>query len=68
VAAVALAPQGAPLVHFHRVPGEPVRGWTIDESWYTVQPFGEPPAGYPGLEPWAGPVTPLRRDQVLAAG
>jgi hypothetical protein len=67
VAAVALAPRGAPLVHFHRAADGPTQGWAIDEAWYTVQPFGEPPSGYPEVEPWTDPVAPLRREQVLAA-
>ena len=65
-AALALAPQGAGLVHFHRRPGGPVEGWAIDESWYTVQPFGEPPTGFPRLDPWDEALVPLRAEQVLA--
>jgi hypothetical protein len=67
VAAIALAPEDAGLVHFHRGPDGAVAGWAIDESWYTVQPFGEPPTGFPSLEPWDEPLRPVRAGQVLAA-
>jgi hypothetical protein len=67
VAAVALAPTGADLVHFHRPAGGPTSGWAIDESWYTLQPFGEPPHGYPSVAPWAEPIEPLHPEQVVAA-
>jgi hypothetical protein len=68
VAAVATAPESAGLVHFHRPPGGPTQGYAIDEAWYTVQPFGEPPTGYPALEPWTEPMAPIRPEQVLAPG
>jgi hypothetical protein len=68
VAAVALAPDGAPLVHFHRPPGEALEGYAIDESWYTVQPFGERPTGYAPLAPWTDPVAPLGPDRLPSPG
>jgi hypothetical protein len=65
-AAMAVAPVDAELVHFHRPVDGPITGYEIDESWYTVQPFGEAPHGYPTLDPWTDPIAPLRREQVLA--
>ena len=58
-AAIAVAPAGAGLVHFHRRPDGRLEGWSIDEAFYTTLPYGEPPAGYPSLDPWDGPVQPL---------
>lgn len=66
VAAVALAPVGAQLVHFHRGDDGVTAGHAIDESWYTVQPFGRPPAGYPDYEVWDEPLRPVRAEEILA--
>lgn len=66
VAAVACAPRGAPLVHFHRGPDGRTAGYAIDESWYTVQPFGEPPTGFPPYAPWDEPLVPIGVEQVPA--
>ena len=56
VAAVALAPAAAPLVHFHVEGDGPVEGYTIDADYYTAQEFGTRPDGYDPLVPWDGPV------------
>jgi ectoine hydroxylase-related dioxygenase (phytanoyl-CoA dioxygenase family) len=59
VTAVALAPDDAPLVHFHREGDGPVEGFVIDAGYYTAQPFGTRPEGYEALAPWDEPVRPL---------
>ena len=59
VVALAAASEGAELVHFHRAPNGRLSGYRIDESWYTTQPFGLPPEGYPSIEPWSEPQAPL---------
>lgn len=50
-AAVALAPKGAQLVHYHAEEGGPVEGYLIDEAWYTTQTFGRRPQGYERCDP-----------------
>lgn len=55
-AALAVAPRGAPLVHFHREPGGPVEGFLIDESYYTTEPHAVRPHGAAAIEPWDEPV------------
>jgi len=50
-AAVALAPKGAQLVHYHAEEGGPVEGYLIDEAWYTTQTFGQRPQGYRRSDP-----------------
>lgn len=50
-AAVALAPRGAQLVHYHAEDDGPVEGYLIDEAWYTTQTFGERPEGYARADP-----------------
>jgi len=52
IAAIALAPRVAPLVHFHQDDRGSLGGWVIDESHYTTRPFGTRPAGDPTIEPW----------------
>jgi hypothetical protein len=65
VAAIATAPAGAPLVHFHAEEGGgEVEGYVIDEAYYTTQPFGSRPQGYGRLEVDADLVGPLGRDEV----
>lgn len=66
--ALAVAPVGAGLVHFHRRPGGPTDGYAIDDAWYTVQPFGEPPAGYPSVDPWTEPQAPLSPHRLALQG
>jgi hypothetical protein len=51
-AAIALAPRGAPLVHFHAGADGRLSGWAIDESFFTTQEFGSCPVGCDPLEPW----------------
>lgn len=68
-AALAVAPHGAPLVHFHRDPGGPVEGHRIDESWFTTQPYGARPTGCEPVEPWDRVVRPVvMADPPTAAG
>ncbi len=52
VAAIALAPAGAPLVHFHVDADGGLTGWAIDASHYTVAPFGSRPEGCAPVVPW----------------
>jgi len=52
VAAVAVAPATAPLVHFHREGDGPVEGYAIDADYYTAQDFGTRPHGYAPYVPW----------------
>jgi Phytanoyl-CoA dioxygenase (PhyH) len=52
VAAVALAPKDAPLVHFHVDDTGHLSGWTISESHYTINAFGTRPVGCDPVEPW----------------
>jgi ectoine hydroxylase-related dioxygenase (phytanoyl-CoA dioxygenase family) len=47
VAAIAFAPPGATLVHYHQEGEGPVERFIIDESYYTLQPFGSRPDGAP---------------------
>ena len=62
-AALVIAPRDEPLVYFHAGDGRgPVRGYTVDESFFTVEPFGAVPVGRPEVEPWAPPVAPLDAD------
>jgi hypothetical protein len=58
-AVIALAPADATLVHFHIDPGGRLAGRTVDEAWFTADPYGTLPEGYPALEPWDGPVQPF---------
>lgn len=50
--AIACAPAEATLVHFHREGDGPLRGFEIDEAFFTTQPFRARPEGYPEIEPW----------------
>lgn len=50
---VASAPLGAEFVHFHLAEDGSVRGWHVDDSFFTTNPYGTPPAGPPTLTPWA---------------
>jgi len=52
-AAIATAPVGAELVHFHRPPDGTPTGHHIDESHYTTLPYGSRPTDCPPVEPWA---------------
>lgn len=45
VAALASAPAGARLVHYHQEGEGPVEGYVINEGYYTLQEFGTRPEG-----------------------
>lgn len=53
VAAIAFAPAGAPLVHFHVDPAGELTGHVIDESHYTLRPYASRPEGGAPVAPWA---------------
>lgn len=55
--AIAFAPEGAPLVHFHR-DGERMDGYVIDESFFTTEPFGARPKARRPYPAWTAPVDP----------
>ena len=56
--AVALAPAGAELLHFHHLgDGRGVSGHRIDAAYYTVQSLWQVPEGYPEVEAWTEVVT-----------
>ncbi len=64
VLAIATAPRGARLVHFHHLePAPAMTGHEVDPSYYVVQTLFDTPVGYPVIEQW-GPqvdVPALRR-------
>jgi ectoine hydroxylase-related dioxygenase (phytanoyl-CoA dioxygenase family) len=53
--AIATAPSGAGLVHFHMTDGG-VQGYAIDAGFFTRQSLREEPQGYPEIDLWAEPV------------
>lgn len=55
---VASAPVGAEFVHFHLDEDGSVRGWRVDDSFFTMNPYGAAPDGLPDLAPWDAVVTP----------
>lgn len=55
--AIAFAPEGAPLVHFHRS-GESLEGFVIDESYFTTEPFASRPTSTERYAPWTRAVEP----------
>lgn len=55
--AIAFAPAGATLVHFHR-DGDRLDGFVIDESFFTTEPFGERPSSPLRYPAWTDPVDP----------
>jgi hypothetical protein len=57
VAAIAVAPRDAPLVHFQVDDDGGLAGWQIDESHFTSRPFAGRPDGCPPIEPWDRPVS-----------
>ena len=68
---VALAPQEAQLVHFHESDGGRLDGFEVDAAFFTTNPYGTRPRGYPTFAPWADAVSEdelaseLRRSGVL---
>ena len=56
-AAIALAPRRAPLVHFNVDDAGELRGWRIDESHFTLQPFASQPVNAEPIDPWDALVT-----------
>lgn len=47
VAAIATAPYGAMLVHYHRRPDGEVVGYEVDASYFTTEPYGGEPRETP---------------------
>lgn len=66
--ALARAPSGAGLVHFHREGEGPLEGWAIDESYYTTDEFGTRPSSGSPIEPWEDVVAPLAPDDLMTTG
>jgi hypothetical protein len=53
VVAIAVAPRGALLLHFHVDEAGELTGWVIDESHYTLSPYAARPTGCAPFPPWA---------------
>lgn len=56
--AAALAPAGAPILHFHDDEASGLQGFEVDNTYFTAQEFGSIPSGARPFEPWTGVVTP----------
>jgi hypothetical protein len=54
---IALAPQDAQLVHFHLDQGGELSGFNVDESFFTLNPYGQPPAAADPIAPWSTALT-----------
>lgn len=50
--AIAFAPAGAQLVHFHLDLAGDLSGAAIDEAFFSIAEFGAAPDGYPEIAPW----------------
>ena len=57
--AVAFAPDDADLFHFHLDPWQRLRGFRVDEAYFTTQTFAGCPVGRPPVRPWA-PISSVR--------
>lgn len=54
-AAIAFAPVGAPLLHFHRRPDGTMSGHEVDEAFFVGRDFTAEPTGFAAVAPWAPP-------------
>ena len=54
---IALVPTGAELVHFHLDDAGELTGYRVDETFFTMHPYGTRPDLEPSLEPWADVVS-----------
>ncbi len=65
--AVALAPSGAQLVHFHDAGDGHLQGFAIEGAHFTANEFGSMPVGVPEVEAWAPAVRVEEISQAAAA-
>jgi hypothetical protein len=64
---IALAPAGAPLVHFHLSEDGHLSGHEVDDRFFTTNPYGTEPVGRPTVAPWDRPVTVEDLDAGMSA-
>lgn len=54
---IALVPAGAELVHFHLDDDGELTGYRVDESFFTMHPYGTRPDLEPSVVPWSAAIT-----------